>query len=137
MVTQKKAFSGVYETLKSFIKKYVEDPKHRNPKKDYFIHASFPNLAVYNYPFIILSSPDLTEKDRTFGTNRIKQISFEIIVYATDPAELDKICDDLYYAFTTYASDLRKDGIYNIELDRSPYDWDLDEHGKKVYYRKY
>ncbi len=133
---RKTIFTDSFTSIKSILKKRLKDPAHRNPKRNSWIHAGFPNLKKHTYPFIIIQSADISDSDYCFGrTERNFTFRFLITVHSKDATQCDEIANDILYVFDTYRDDFKDKGLHNLQIDSSPFAQNLDENGDIIYTR--
>ena len=132
-ITNNTLFSASYDSVETFLKNNVTDPKSRY--KVNWIHASMPHInarGFEGYPFITLKI-NLNENEKTFDTNTQKNFTAIIIVYSDQPTDIESVCDSIGKEFRDETK-LTEFSAKNISA--SPIDWTLDQKGKKILFRE-
>lgn len=133
---RKTLYTDSYNTLKDFLKRRISDPSHRNPKRNSWIHAGFPNLKNNDYPFIILQSADVSDAEYVFGrTEREFTFRFLLTIYSKDGSQCDEITESILEAFDDYRDDLNENKLYSLQISSSPFSQNMTEHGDIIYTR--
>jgi len=134
MITNENLFSGSYESVETFLKNNLTDP--RNRYKTNWIHASMPHptsKGFAGYPFIILKI-NLSEDKKSFDPSKSqKTFTAKISIYSDQPTDIESVSDEIGNLFR----DETKLTDFNArDIDDSPISWTLDQNGKKVLFRE-
>jgi hypothetical protein len=130
-ITNDNLFSESYNSLKTFLKDNMIDP--RNRFKVNWIHPSMPNInesGFDGYPFMVLKI-ELNEDTKSFDKSTSQKIfRINVGVYSNDVTQVDTISDKIASLFKTKLADFG-----SKEIASSSMAWSLDEHGKKISFR--
>ena len=136
-MTQQKSnlFENGYAVIKSFIKDYVADPTNVYKRK--FVYSSMPNLTASKFagfPFIVVTSPDISQEDRDFDTNRSNAYRFLITIWSNKESDVDELSSDIYNNLLKHENDLNDESLYNMELSSGPFESESFD-GKTIFSR--
>jgi hypothetical protein len=133
-ITNETLFTNSYSAVKSFLNGISGlDPRGRF--KANWIHSSMPNInekGFDGYPFIILTM-NIGENKPSFDV-RISQKIFRVLIsiYSSESTDIDNISDTL---FENLKDETKLTDFQIINLESSPFSWDLDRNGKKILFR--
>lgn len=133
-LTNANLYSEGYTLVKNFLNGIAGlDPKDR--AKANWIHATPPSVngkAFDGYPYMVLRV-DVSEDKKSFNPAVSEKIFRVLIsVYSNEPTDIDTICDSINSALKT-ETNLTDFG--SKEISSSPFQWDTDDHGKKICFR--
>ena len=119
-------FENGYDVIKSLIKDYVADPTNVYKRK--WIYASMPDLTASKFagfPFIVVTSPDISQDDRDFDTNRANTYRFLITIWSDKESDVDELSSDIYNILLEHENDLNDESLYNMELSSGPFESEI------------
>jgi len=133
-ITTNNIFSESYAEVQSFLNG-ISDLDPRGRYKTNWIHASMPNInskGFDGYPFIVLSI-GVGESNPSFDFT-VSEKTFRVLINIWSPqsTDIDSIADKIFQNLKEVTK-LTAFDVTNLEM--SPFNWDLDQNGKKILYR--
>jgi len=130
MITNANLFTESYNSIKTFLEG-ISSLYPRSRFKGNFIHSSMPNInskEFDGYPFIVIQS-DVSESGKSFDSTSDKTFRAILKIYSNEATDVDAMCDKIYSNRSSLTD------FQAVELASSPFNYDLDQKGKKIVFR--
>jgi len=133
-ISKTNLFEESFNLIKTFIENHIPDPKNIYKRK--WIYSSMPDItsnSFSGFPFLIITSTDVSQESRDFNTGRGNVYRCLITVWSNEESEVDELSSDIYNILISNEDELN--GLNHPEVSSSPFNMVLDQNGKKLYNR--
>jgi len=132
--------SNIFTQSYSLIKAFLDSIPNLDPRGRYkpnYIHATMPNIngkGFDGYPFFVIRS-EINENDKSFDRDTSEKVfRISIVAYSDEPTEVDTISNLIH---NNFKSETKLTDFPAREISASPFNFDLDQNGKKISFRNF